>query len=486
MKKLCVFAVVLLSLPFVLVGCGKEENVPLNCYSVEAVFDEESATLTCDEKITYFNSSANSLKEVCLFLYANSFTETSKSVTKAYLDKAYKWGESYGNITFDSVKVNGTVADFEISENQNILTVQTEEFFPGESVLIDLHFTLQLAKVRHRLGAGEHAYNFGNFLPMVCVYDNGFVTNDFSPYGDPFYSEISNFDVRITYPVGFVLASTGKVVSTQEGEAVVSVVKAKNVRDFAFVLSREFSVLSDKVGQATVNYFYYDDENAQAHLKTSLDALSTFNQLFGEYPYEVLNVVKTDFCFGGMEEPNLVMIADDLPDEETINYVIVHEIAHQWWYGVVGNNQFDAAWVDEGLTEFSSALFFEKNKQYGLDYQIIMQNSLEGYLHFRKIYIDITGKLDETMTRNLNQFDTEPEYVNITYTRGMLMFDFLRQTMSERKFAACLKDYYKAYKFKNSSPEKLVESFCKSSRTNLEGFFDAWLGGKVVFENFSS
>ncbi len=484
MKKFAFILIFALCLPFVLVGCGKVEE-KLNHYQVVATFHEEERSLECEERVLFYNNYSNSLKEVCFFLYANAFDEGQKSVTVAELDKAYKWGESYGNITFSSVKVGGEEAEFSISENKNILSVQTPEFFPGESVEIELEFVVNLARVRHRLGAGEHAFNFGNFLPLACVYENGFVKNDFSAYGDPFYSEVSNFDVTISYPEGFVLASSGKVISSEGEGETKSVIRAEKVRDFAFVLSREFSVLSGEAGKTQVNYFYYDDQRADEHLEISVRAVLTFNDLFGEYPYEVLNVVKTDFCFGGMEEPNLVMIADDILDAETQNYVIVHEIAHQWWYGVVGNNQFENAWVDEGLTEYSTALFYKENPQYGLNYDTIMENALNSYLHFAQIFDDLTG-LDETMNRNLNEFATEPEYVNITYTRGMLMFDALRQNMSERRFLNCLKDYYKEYKFKNSSAEKLAQSFSRSSHINLGKFFSAWTSGQVKFRQFNA
>ena len=83
------------------------------------------------------------------------------------------------------------------------------------------------------------------------------------------------------------------------------------------------------------------------------------------------------------------------------------------------------------------------------------------------------------MNRNLSQFATEPEYVNCTYTKGMLLFDCIRNTMSERKFFNCLKDYFKQYSFKNSSAEKLIESFSKSAHINLESFFKAWIEGTV-------
>ena len=204
--------------------------------------------------------------------------------------------------------------------------------------------------------------------------------------------------------------------------------------------------------------------------------------MFGKYPYQQLSVVKTNFCFGGMEYPNLVMISDDVEDKPSFDYVIVHEIAHQWWYGLVGNNEYNEAWVDEGLTEYSSALFFEKHSKYGFEYEQVTDNAFETYKNFVKIYSSILGDVDESMQRSLSEFETEPEYVNCTYTKGMLLFDSLRETLGNRKFEKCLKHYFKDYKYKNSSYEKMVECFSQSCGRNLESLFKAYVDGTVVIE----
>lgn len=466
--------ILILCLPFCLFACEKEEK--LTTYVIEAQFDGEK-TLQADMNVKYVNTSDNALQEVCFFLYPNSFK--NQAVTGAYFNKAYPNGESFGNIEINSVKVEGLEANF--SATDEILTVALDEaLFPDECRSIDINFTLSLANIRHRLGVNDQAVNFGNFFPIACVYENGFVKNQFSANGDPFYSEISNFQVNLRFPNKYVLASTGETVEEKDDGVTKSVLcSAQKVRDFCFVLSENFEVKSAFAGDVEVKYFFYDDENAQARLDTAVKAVQTFEDLFGKYPYAQLSVVKTGFCFGGMEYPNLVMIADDLDSAETEDYVIVHEIAHQWWYGMVGNNEFSSAWVDEGLTEYSTALFFEQNTQYGLKYQEIMDNAKQSYQHFVKIYTDINGSVDESMNRNLCQFATEPEYVNCTYTKGMLMFDSVRSLMSKHKFFGCLKAYFKDFQFQNSSPEKLIESFSKSAHTNLESFFKAWIVGNV-------
>lgn len=480
MKKWALVLILVFCLPLVLVGCDRKGDKK-SLYTLDVVVDDVNRTLTCKQTIDYFNNSDNALSEVDFFLYPNSFAQGQNNVSKADFDKTYPHGESFGGVEFESVRVNQKDTSFSFEEpNKNILIVSLEkDLFPNESVEISMDYTVTLAQINHRLGVGERAINCGNFFPIACVYENGFVKNGFSANGDPFYSEVADFDVTITFPKEYVIATIGTQQKLAEGRVRC---EAKNVRDFCFVLSKHFDVLSQKVGDVEVNYYFYQDDTSRQSLETACKAVETFEDMFGDYPYQQLSVVKTNFCFGGMEYPNLVMVADDITDKPTYDYVIVHEIAHQWWYGVVGNNEFSDAWVDEGLTEYSTALFFEKHQEYGFKYDTIIDNAFDAYKNFVKIYSSILGDVDQRMQRDLSQFATEPEYVNCTYTKGMLLFDTVRESLGKRKFEKCLKNYYKDYKFQNSSYEKMVESFSKSANRNLEGLFKAYVEGTVLIQ----
>lgn len=478
MKKLKILILIcIFVLPFLVVGCEKKTEEK-NFYNITASYNDSDKTLSCNQETTYHNTTEKALVFVSFFLYPNAFLKESNHVGSAYLEKAYPNGKNYGNITFQNIKIENKNCEFVLSENKNVVRVNLlETLFPTESVCINFDYVVSLANINHRLGYGENAINFGGFFPIACVYENEFVENDFTCNGDPFYSEVSDFEVKITYPNDFVLASTGVQTKCED----YTLCKAENVRDFCFVLSKNFDVLSKEIDGVKVKYFYYDDKNAEKHLETSVKALSVFSEMFGEYPYKQLSVVKTGFCFGGMEYPNLVMISDEV-DDDFYDYVIVHEIAHQWWYGMVGNNEFSESFLDESLTEYSTLLFFEKEKDYGLEYDILVNNAIETYKNFVKIYSKIQGKVDESMDRNLSQFATEPEYVNCVYTKGVIMYDSLRQTLGDKTFFKCLRNYFEEYKFDVSSKADFIASFSKSSRRKLNKFFDSWLDGKVVIQ----
>ena len=479
MKKFTFLFVFIFALPLFLVGCGGQ--VQLSSYDIVCEYDENSHTLTCEQNVNYVNNSNNALNEICFFLYPNSFKEIA--VSNAYYDRAYPNGDSFGDIEIESVKIGDKDAEFNI-ENEAILNVTLfSDLFPNESIEINLSYVVNLANVYHRLGYGDNTVNFGNFYPILCVYDDGFVKNSFASNGDPFYSDIANYNVQITFPSNYTLATSGEVLSsTSENSKTTTEIKGEKLRDFCFVLSTKFEVISKTINDVNVNYYYYDDENAEEYLTLACEVIEEFSSSFGDYPYKNVNVVKTNFCFGGMEYPNLVYISDEITDSETYRYVIVHELAHQWWYSLVGNNEYEEAWLDESLTEYSTAIFFERH-DYGLNYDDIIAGADSTYRLFVDVYSNVLGDVDESMNRNLGEFETEPEYVNCVYTKGVLMYDSLRKTLGDSKFFKCLKDYFENFRYKNASGADLINSFSSSSHRNLEGYFSSWLNGEVIFGN---
>ena len=164
------------------------------------------------------------------------------------------------------------------------------------------------------------------------------------------------------------------------------------------------------------------------------------------------------------------------------NYVIAHEIAHQWWYGVIGNDQYNHAWQDEGLAEYSTLLFFKNNTQYGEDFEKLIEGANSSYKLFEEVYSRVQGEVDGKMDRAICDFSTEPEYVQCTYTKGVLLFNNINDMIGEKKFLNALKQYYKNFKFQNAKSADLIACFVKEGGTKIEKIFDSWLQGKVVFK----
>lgn len=486
MKKLwLLLCLVLISPALFLSGCGEEQA--LNSYALVLTYDDETKSAQGACAVDYVNISNNAFDSVLFHLYSNAFSQEGEGLVCSTSNEAktYPNGKSYGGIEITSVKVGGSEAEYSVEgEAGMLLNVKLlQQLFPDERVKIEIDFVLTLPNANHRFGYGDNAVNFGNFYPIACVYEEGegFMDEGYIANGDPFYSNVANYSVTVSYPKNFKIACSGDNLKTGEnGQYLTTTFNANNVRDVSFVLSQNFNVVSANSGDCQIDYYYYDDADPQGSLDTAVKAVQFYGESFGEYPYSSLAVVQTNFVHGGMEYPRLVMIADTVSGVD-YDYVIAHEIAHQWWYGVVGNDEYHEAWLDESLTEFSTALFFENYPEYNISYNQIISGAEENYKFFLQIYDKIQGEVDSSMLRALNEFSTEPEYVNNIYTRGILLFDTLRSEIGDKKLLSTLKGYYKEFAYQNVSSSEFIAYFSSKAGRNLEKFFDSWLNGKVEF-----
>lgn len=472
-----------------LTGCGCKNissvSKSLNTYNIIATFDEESKTLVCSQTVEYKNNEDVVLKSIPFHLYPNAFSEDSKHKPVSLTNevKAYPNGKSYGGIEISALRVNGKVSPIEIcGEDNNILNVKVGTLYPDDKVKIEMEYNVKLANCIHRLGYGDNTYNFGNFYPIACVYDDGgFMQKPYSYNGDPFFSEMANYEITLTIPQEFALASSGKqLFKTPSGDNHIYKAQARAVRDFAFVLSKNFEIKKQKVDDCEVIYYYIKDTKSGDSIKTCVKALETFEDLFGDYPYDTLSVVENDFVHGGMEYPNLVYISNSINDYTEYTNVIIHEIAHQWWYGLVGNNEYDEAWLDEGLTEMSCLLFYEQNPEYNISISGKKKILMSNYAMFLDVFKSVYGKVDESMNRPLDKYVNETEYVYIAYVKGNILFCDLRDFVGKKKFAKALKKYFKDNSYTNANGDCLIEAFVSVCGKKTEKFIRSYINGSVI------
>ena len=461
-------------------ACGKK-NSEISEYEILAVYDKETCSLDGTVNLKYYNSTDNELSDLKFNLYANAFREGSKfpPVSTSYTPNAYYAGASYGDMKINSVE---NCSGWNVGgEDENILTVTLlTPIYPGENAQISINYTLKLAHVNHRTGVTQNAVNLGNFYPVLCAYSReGFVECNYYYCGDPFLSECANYEVTLDLPPEYVAATSGKLAKeSNTAGRVKRTYTLENARDFAAVISDKFKVSSQNVDGVEVSYFYYSDTSPQVSLTAACESLKYFSETFGKYVYPTLCVVQTGFCYGGMEYPALTMISDAL-DADTNIYTIVHENAHQWWYAMVGSNQLTCAWQDEGLAEYSSLMFFESHPTYAFTKTGIIGSATKAYRAYYSVYNQIFGETDTSMNRHLKDYESEYEYANIAYNKGLIMFDMLRQSVGDEKFTASLKKYFADNLYKIASSEDLIASFI-SGGADLEGFFASFIEGKIV------
>ena len=455
--------------------------------------------LRARQSIEYKNRTAQPMNEIKFHIYANAYKENAKNppVEKHDEPTAYPNGKSFGGIHVTNVKNNGLVGaglGFSVDgdDDTTLIVPLNATLNPNKKVTVDMEYLVKIANIKHRLGWTDDAVNVANFYPVPCMHDTHQSIWHEYPYsanGDPFYNAVHNFDVTITAPADLTLAHSGSVVkSTEKSGMIRKTIKSTSIRDFAMVFSSKFQSVSKRFKGAVINYFYLNDDNPVASLDVAVKSVETFSNLFVKYPYKQLSVVQTDFLHGGMEYGELVYISRDLlktkdgtPADVTARsehaYVIVHEIAHQWWYGMVGNNQNSTAWIDEGLAEYSTMLFFDRNPEFNLTRQMSIDNAKRNYSAYVKLVREIGAKLDTNMNRDLDEFNTSFEYVYMTYIRGFLLFCDLESILTHDKLINALSAYARDTMFEIASQETLVAAIEKHTGTRVTLFFSSYLKG---------
>jgi aminopeptidase N len=245
-------------------------------------------------------------------------------------------------------------------------------------------------------------------------------------------------------------------------------------RDFFLAASRDYEVVSQKVGDVTLNSYAPKSlkEESRSALTTAARALETFSELYAPYPYTEFDIVITPTLALGIEYPGATAIADRILlgeyGDQTAVYLestVVHEVAHQWFYNLVGNDQLDDPWLDESLAQFATWQYYETNFGTGAadGFAASLQSRWE---RVQNTPIPIGQPVAAYQGR---------EYGAIVYGRGAFFFDALKNKMDAESFGAFLKDYVATFSWNNATTEglkSLAEQHCGCDLTPL---FEEWV-----------
>ena len=238
MKKI---VCLLLSVTFILClsGC-KEKGAELSTYDISVTLNED---MTLDCTMTYTFTPLTSIESGYFSLYPIAFSENAEISPVYKSDELYAYpnGKSYGKVEILKVKSAGKDLPFEVSGvNLGTLKVGFEQpINEGVKTSVFIEFKVTLANVKHRTGYGENTVNLSNFHPIACVLEqNGYYENVYYPNGDPFYSDVSNYKVRLAVPSSYVVASSLSPIKTEwSGGQTTYEYSRELVRVIAFILS---------------------------------------------------------------------------------------------------------------------------------------------------------------------------------------------------------------------------------------------------------
>jgi hypothetical protein len=448
-------------------------SAQLNQYTLQVELDEASHSFQGRERVDYINTEAVPLDSLYLRLYPNG---------------GLVYGD--GSLSVSGVLVDGQPAQVGFSLSNSVLEVKLPAALNvGAQTRLEMDFAGVLPV---DFGGQEPSPSYGiyndsqgvlalaDWYPILAVYDDeGWNLDPVYAEGDAVYSDLALYTVALTVPSDLAVATTGIEVSQSDaaGKTTYHFVSGP-ARDFFIVASPDFQIITAQVAGTQVNVYYLpgDAEGGQVAMDTASRSLEIYEKLFGPYPYTEFDLVEAPMNnAGGVEYPGIVLIETKRfhePQSTTFITTVAHEVAHQWWYNVVGNDVIDEPWLDEAMATYSSVLYWEQTQG-----SYARQQALECY---QNGYQQIAQQnLDAPVTMGVPYFAQNPDYAQaygaIVYFKGALFINAVRQAIGDQAFFRALQAYYADRWFATATAADLLGAFETASGQQLEALYQQWL-----------
>lgn len=405
-------------------------------YTLSAVLDYGQHHLSVEEQINYINHSPDVLSNLPLTVEATRYVDV-------FHLNSLTWA--------DGQPVTGTVWD----KNQLWLPLRNP-LQPDESVVLYISYELALPSPTQSestrpipFGYTARQTNLVDWYPFVPPYTpgQGWLVHPPGFFGEHLVYDTADYqvDIRLTN-AGEDSVIAASAPSVTEGDR--HQYQLQTARNFVWSVSHDYQVFTKTVGMVTIlSYaFPFDTIAGETVLKETANALELYIELFGPYPHSTLTIVEADFL-DGMEYDGLYFLSNALYNTysgtpaDFLTAIAVHETAHQWWYGVVGNDQALEPWLDEALSTYSERLFFERTYPEALDW----------WWTYRVNYYEPSGWVDNSIYN--------PEgylaYRNAVYLNGAIFLENLRTLVGDEAFF----NFIQAYVVQNTHNLVTAEDF---------------------------
>jgi hypothetical protein len=492
-------------------GLSSLAELPL--YTIDLRLDLELLSLAGHQEVLLRNRYGVPIEDVMLRLYPNA-RQLNVEGTR--------------NMVVENVTVDGAEAVVQEVSATTLRVQLPETLEPDESMTLAMDFRGTLPRYRssrgglleqglgqilellsggEARGADYGIYGYGDGIANLALWyprladrtDRGWDASDPAEVGDISTIALANYRVSVTTVPEAVVVTTGSSESEEELEGRVRrTFVAGAVRSFAIQASRQFIIQERQVGEVTVRAVF-DREHALTGVRmadTAATVLQVYERRFGLYPYAELDVVEAPLRggAGGVEWPGLVTISRSLLEDpnamsgmfgpvpvdgpsreywdETLEFVVAHEIAHQYWNAVVGSDSRNHPFLDESLAQFSAAQYFSDH--YGAERgRQVMERQVRLNYHLHRLMGGADGAVDQPV----ESFTNVIEYAGLVYGKGPYYLIALRDGLDEGAFWQGMQTYYGRFAFRVAGPADLpaVMSEVSANAPLVEGLTRRWL-----------
>lgn len=492
-------------------------------YRIDATIDETDHRIDGKQKLEYWNNSPDTLHFVYFHLFQNAFVKGShlhrleeQNKVKLRLGKKEAAGKG---IEIDQISTDGQPLRTEL-DNTILKVYLNRPLLPGAKTRIDINFTTHYDRgaTRRRMQMydawGFMHYNGVQWFPKICVYDKKFGWDTYQHLNKEFYADFGSYDVNLDFPSNYIVEATGVLVNRAEvlprdlrekldiknfankpwneppstiipykkGERKVWRFHADNVHDFAFTADPSYRISTtywngvECVGLAQEPHASGWQNSAEYVAKI----IKTFSEDIGMYAYPKMIAADAN---DGMEYPMLTLDGGRAPG---YNGLLVHEIGHNWFYGMVGSNETYRAAMDEGFTQFLTAWGLGK-----IDGPTNLAPKIKG--NWKSKFTEPTRVVDKSvfnayhfdaLNRDEVQLNTHSDdfgsalghgggYRLVYYKTAAMLYN-LQYTLGDSLFSAAMKNYFNQWKIAHPYFEDFRNSIIGFTKVDLNWFFDQW------------
>lgn len=501
-------------------------------YTIDAYLDEKEEIIRGKETILYTNNSSHVLNELFVNLYQNAFIKNSylSNLQTANHDHFQygKWeADGKGNEIL-SLKINGVAAKTEV--DGTILKVfLPSPILPNTTSKVEITFNTYYSKggtTRRRMKSFLHQkerhFNGAHWYPRIAVYDRKFGWCTDQHLNRELYGDFGNYRVSLNMPANYVVDATGVLqnrkevlpdtlrkkldlsnywthrwdtavsyhIPSKKGERKTWQYFAENVHDFAWIAGPHYRI-DEKVNKGITTVAMVLEPHASGW-KNACDythkVIECYSRDFGKYAYPKMIVAD---CYDGMEYPMLTMDGGADPGYRGL---LAHEVGHNWFYGMVNNNETYRAMLDEGFTQFLTAWALEH----------IDGENLPGtpptHPYLRKFYEPTKSRevraysayMNDAMNHRATEINVHSDgfdgatnhgggYRNVYYKTSSMLYN-LQYVLGDSLFLNAMKNYFNQWSFRHPYVEDLRQSFIEYTKVDLNWFFDEWIETSKVID----
>lgn len=482
-------------------------------YRIEVGLDPLEKTVQGHETLTWRNTSGQALQDFCFHLYLNAFRNNRSTFVQESSARPL-WGgieeipENYWGYTdIESIQV---VADQEAFRprvvkrefihpdddnemDRSVFRIELDQALPAEEVIeFRIAFTSKLPKGTRRTGWAEDYFFVAQWFPKIGVVQDGQWNCHQYHQSSEYFADFGVYDVSFTVPADFIVGATGKRVDQQDngdGTTTYRYVQ-EDVHDFAWTGSPRFLektrlFSSPPLPEVEMTLLLLPEHRhlEERYFVATEHALHYYGTWFGPYPYETITVVDPAYRSnsGGMEYPTFLTGGANFWAPEKVlspEGVTIHEVGHQWWYGMSANNEFEESWLDEGLNSWSES----RVQKYSYEPSRFMRR-LFGGIPFTFDSVEIPfetgalasvrrdGQLD-VMTRRAWEYLGRPSYRVNSYSKPEMILWTLERWLGEDVMLKAMSTYFQRYQFKHPTTHDFIETINEVAGQDMGWFFD--------------